>query len=198
MAASRYLGNRTMLEEPLERPRPPARVASCPEANEPEGCGAPARLCQAHPPVPGPTLHEPAAPRLPKQETGRRRVAPEIDTRVPNEPEGARNRSEMSGGRAGSHARAPCVDDWSSWRCGPPSARRRRNLARGAAVAATAHRKATSVEEYGRRHAQAAAQRHHPARALAHVQTSQSGLMPRAGRACQVTMGKRRASRRRG
>ncbi len=57
--------------------RPAARVAHRPEPNEPER-GAPLRLdyVMPDPPVPGPTLHEPAAPWLPEQpETGRRRAA---------------------------------------------------------------------------------------------------------------------------
>jgi hypothetical protein len=57
--------------------RPAARVAHRPQPNEPER-GAPLRLdyVMPDPPVPGPTLHEPAAPWLLDQpETGRRRAA---------------------------------------------------------------------------------------------------------------------------
>ena len=65
------------LEVPRRQPRAPARVARRVEPNEPK-TGAPLRLdyVMPDPPVPGPTLHEDAAPWLPEQpETGSRRVA---------------------------------------------------------------------------------------------------------------------------
>ena len=77
--------------------RPAARVAHRPEPNEPER-GAPPRLdyVMPDPPVPGPTLHEPAAPWLPEQpETGRRRAAGDSGGCRTN-PKRARHRSELS------------------------------------------------------------------------------------------------------
>jgi hypothetical protein len=65
------------LEMAPRQPRAPARVVSGPAPNEPKTGAAP-RLdyVMADPPLPGPTLHEPAAPWLPEQpETGSRRAA---------------------------------------------------------------------------------------------------------------------------
>jgi hypothetical protein len=80
-----------------------ARPASTPAVqvsrrapNEPRRGAAP-RLdyVTPAPPVPDPTLHEPAAPWLPYHEnTGTRRLADDIGAGLPNEPDTAQNRSE--------------------------------------------------------------------------------------------------------
>jgi hypothetical protein len=74
--------------------RPAARVSRRVEPNEP-GRGAAPRLdyVMPDPPMPGPTLHEAAAPWLPHQpETDPRRPAGDIGAGVPNEPGAAQIR----------------------------------------------------------------------------------------------------------
>jgi hypothetical protein len=85
----------------IERPasKPAARISGRVQPDEPKRGAAP-RLdyVMPDPPVTGPTLHEPAALWLPNQRaTGPRRMVRDIGARVPNEPEAAQNRSEMSG-----------------------------------------------------------------------------------------------------
>ena len=84
------------MEVPARRPAAPVSRRS--EPNEPHKRAAP-RLdyVMPDPAVPGPTLHEPAPAWLPdRHETGPRRVARDIGAGLPNEPEAAQNRSEMS------------------------------------------------------------------------------------------------------
>jgi hypothetical protein len=74
--------------------RPVARVSRPLEPNEPQRGAAP-RLDYVMPdsPMPGPTLHEPAAPWLPhRPETDPRRPAGDIGAGMPNEPDTAQIR----------------------------------------------------------------------------------------------------------
>jgi hypothetical protein len=68
-----------VLEAQRKRPRPPAPVAPCPAPNEP-GRGDDLRLQYLVPdqPLPGRTLHEPAAPWMPNE--------PDTDRLAPSEP----------------------------------------------------------------------------------------------------------------